>query len=100
MTRRVPELPAYLMHGPSMGGPADYFVVWCEHCRRVHRHTAGEGHREAHCVEAGNFASPYNETGYLLSHAGTVGNCDDVIPSEERARRLIERHVRPGRRAR
>ncbi len=89
MTKRAPELPAYRMQGQSMGRPADYYLVWCEHCRRVHRHSARDGHRTAHFAQAGNAVNPYNATGYRLRYAGTVSCPDDVMLPEERAHRLM-----------
>jgi hypothetical protein len=99
MTGRVPELPAYLMLGLSMGQPAAYYLVWCKHCRRQHRHAAGDGHRTAHCIQAGNAASPYNVTGYWLRCTGTANCPDDVMPVEERERRLMRRMRRGKRRS-
>ena len=35
---------------------------WCEHCRKHHVHSAGAGHRVAHCGPN----SPYRVDGYIL----------------------------------
>lgn len=44
-----------------------YWLVWCCHCEKWHRHGPAEGHREAHCQE---WTSPYWKTGYNLAYAG------------------------------
>ena len=59
----APTLPAYEVR--IKGGV--YWVVWCKHCRKWHRHGAAEGHREAHCEDR---HSPYWKTGYNLAYAG------------------------------
>jgi hypothetical protein len=58
----APVLPAYetLLDGST------YWVVWCKHCKKWHRHGPAEGHREAHCNDS---ASPYWKTGYNLAYA-------------------------------
>ncbi len=89
-SKQAPTLHAYLLHGESMGKPADYYLVWCKYCRRVHRHTAGNGHRAAHC----RTDSPYNDTGYSLKQAGTVHSADEVVPPSERVRYVRERFNR------
>ncbi len=99
MTKRAPELPAYRMLGQSIGRPADYYLAWCEHFLRVHRHFARDGHRTAHCARAGDAASPYNAKGYWLRYAGTASCPDDVMPAAERARRLVD-WMHRGKRAR
>lgn len=48
---------------PTLGQEVDTWEVFCPHCRRNHTHSAGEGHRVAHCL---NSTSPYVETGYVL----------------------------------
>ncbi len=35
----------------------------CPHCRTVHLHGAGPGHRVAHCIKPG---SPFARTGYWI----------------------------------
>lgn len=39
----------------------------CPHCKRTHYHSAGEGHRLAHCGED----SPFYESGYILKYGQT-----------------------------
>jgi hypothetical protein len=53
----APQLPAYPGSSPAT------WRIWCEWCKRWHTHTAGEGHRAAHCVCR---RSPYRATGYML----------------------------------
>lgn len=59
----APVLPAYEV---KIKGVTRY-VVWCKHCKKWHRHGAGEGHREAHCTDS---ASGYWKTGYNLAFVG------------------------------
>ena len=60
----IPTLPAY--HAPDRVT----LLVWCDHCRRYHRHRAPitESPRLAHCATDG--PSPYLATGYKLKDAG------------------------------
>ena len=44
-------------------------VVWCDHCRRWHFHSRGDGHRVAHCADR---RSPYDATGYSLRCVGAA----------------------------
>jgi len=44
-----------------------YYVVWCDHCDKWHRHGPAEGHRQAHCRDA---LSPYRRLGYNLRYVG------------------------------
>lgn len=39
------------------------WTFYCEHCKKRHTHSVGEGYREAHCH---NPDSPYLETSYYL----------------------------------
>ena len=59
----APTLSAYevVINGVSC------WVIWCKHCRKLHRHGAAEGHREAHCDDS---TSPYWKSGYNLAYAG------------------------------
>jgi hypothetical protein len=59
----APVLPAY--EKKSRG--VVRWLVWCKHCGTWHRHGAGEGHREAYCLEQ---QSPYYQNGYNLAYAG------------------------------
>jgi hypothetical protein len=43
--------------------------VWCNHCRKYHSHSPGDGPRECHC---GDSTSPYYEAGYIIRHVGAV----------------------------
>lgn len=45
------------------------FVVWCDHCRRWHFHSRGNGHRVAHCYVPN---SPYDNPGYSLHCVGAA----------------------------
>ena len=45
---------------------ATRWLIWCGYCEIWHYHGAGEGHREAHCVD---MSSPYWKTGYNLVKA-------------------------------
>lgn len=52
----VPTLAAHEM-------PDRYcWAVWCCWCDDWHAHSAGGGHRAAHCI----FSTPYSTTGYFL----------------------------------
>ena len=59
----APVLPAY----EAVIEDVTYWLVWCKHCRKWHRHGAAEGHREAHCQDS---ASGYWKCGYNLAYAG------------------------------
>ena len=59
----APVLPAY----EAVVNGSTYWVVWCRHCRKWHRHGPAEGHREAHCQDS---SSPYWKHGYNLALAG------------------------------
>jgi hypothetical protein len=50
----TPALPAYEAFVDGSRNRAG--VVWCNSCRRWHRHGPAEGHREAHCYDS---ESPY-----------------------------------------
>jgi hypothetical protein len=60
----IPVLPAYL--APD----GIHLLVWCDHCRRYHRHRApiSAAPRLAHCADASS--SPYSRSGYKLRDAG------------------------------
>lgn len=44
------------------------WVVWCAFCNKWHQHSAGEGHRVAHCHH--HEGSPYHPHGYNLIDGG------------------------------
>ena len=60
----MPILSAYLHPDGA------HLIVWCDHCRRYHRHRAPitSAPRLAHCPTNGS--SPYSRTGYRLVDAG------------------------------
>jgi hypothetical protein len=51
---------------PCMPSPdGKTWKFWCPHCRVLHHHSAGDGHRVAHChTDAGQAAFP---DGYILA---------------------------------
>ena len=63
-TGMIPVLSAYRSPDGLL------FLVWCEYCRRYHRHRAplSQSPRLAHCDE--NMSSPYSRSGYKLLDAG------------------------------
>jgi hypothetical protein len=69
----APVLPAY----EAFVSGSVYWLVWCDHCSKHHRHGPAEGHREAHCNDP---ASPYYWTGYNLAYAGRLS--DHERPSD------------------
>jgi hypothetical protein len=66
---------------------------WCRFCRRYHLHSAGEGHRVAHCVDD---QSPYRRTGYVLAldplHRPTPGS---MTPQREAILAVLRQAGRP-----
>ncbi len=60
MEKHIPTLDAY--HDKS-----GELRVWCEYCQLWHIHSAGDGHRVAHCLVEN---SAYTETGYALKCCG------------------------------
>jgi hypothetical protein len=69
----APVLPAY----EAFVSGSVYWLVWCDHCGKHHRHGPAEGHREAHCND---LRSPYWKTGYNLAYAGRLA--DHERPSD------------------
>ena len=61
----APVLPAY----EAFVSGSVYWLVWCDHCGKHHRHGPAEGHREAHCNDP---ASPYWQGGYNLAYGGRL----------------------------
>ncbi len=59
----APVLPAY----ECFVSGSVYWLVWCKHCSKWHRHGPAEGHREAHCNDS---ESPYWRVGYNLAYVG------------------------------
>lgn len=70
MTRKKPRLPAYPYPFKYDSGKTG-LRIWCCWCDRWHYHGDGYGHRAAHC-HAQNPASPYNDTGYMLTSPQTI----------------------------
>lgn len=47
---------------PKRRGGVETYEFWCPYCLKSHIHSAGDGHRTAHCGDE----SPMKTTGYIL----------------------------------
>lgn len=63
MNRKEPYIPAL----PAYKVTLRVWAVWCEHEGIYHTHSAGDGHRAAHCTDP---TSPYRDTGYTIIYQG------------------------------
>jgi hypothetical protein len=73
------EKPTLLAYDRGNG----QWMAWCDRCGRFHYHSAGEGHRTAHCQKD----EGYWDTGYILKYTGlkapNIENSTFVPDSEE-----------------
>ena len=63
---------------PEGPGRSAKSYVWCDWCETVHTHSAGAGHRVAHCHCK---ESPFKAFGYDLNPVGWAPNADAAVPA-------------------
>lgn len=63
---------------PEGQGRSAQSHAWCDWCETVHTHSAGAGHRVAHCHCK---ESPFNAFGYDLNPVGWAPNADAAVPA-------------------
>lgn len=76
MIPHAPILPVRVT--PEASGRSTQSHGWCSWCETVHTHSAGAGHRVAHCHRR---ESPFVAFGYDLTPVGSAPNADAAVPA-------------------
>jgi hypothetical protein len=76
--RTIPTLAGYI------SADGRYVYVLCEYCERLHTHSAGDGHRVAHCDRG----TPYRDAGYYIYTVQRLAP-GERVPGAPRPRRAV-----------